>query len=126
MATTLITFFILAGIPSIDPIRANGQTKERTILPQKSGRDPFLLPPGAGTQGNLVVSGGCRQELLHRGTLPGLARGVFHFALEFSVGLDQPAGKAREFGCFQNSSGAGRHGFHRSGPAQSGLMVIRG
>jgi hypothetical protein len=46
MATTLITFFILAGIPPIDPIRANGQTKERTILPRKSGRDPFLLPPG--------------------------------------------------------------------------------
>jgi hypothetical protein len=46
MATTLITFFILAGIPSIDPIRANGQTKERTILSQESGRDPFLLPPG--------------------------------------------------------------------------------
>ena len=43
---TLITFFILAGITPIDPIRANGQTKERTILPQKSGRDPFLLPPG--------------------------------------------------------------------------------
>lgn len=46
MAMTLVTFFILAGIPPIDPIRANGQTKERTILPQKGGRDPFLLPPG--------------------------------------------------------------------------------
>jgi len=42
----LITFFILVGIPPINPIRANGQTKERTILSQESGRDPFLLPPG--------------------------------------------------------------------------------
>jgi len=43
---TLITFFILAGITPIDPIRANGQTRERTILSQESRKDPFLLPPG--------------------------------------------------------------------------------
>jgi hypothetical protein len=62
MAMTLITFFILAGIPPIDPIRANGQTKERTILSQESGRDPFLLPPGvhllSKIEASLGVKGG--------------------------------------------------------------------
>jgi len=42
----LITFFISAGIALLDPIRANGQAKERAILSQESRRDPFLLPPG--------------------------------------------------------------------------------
>jgi hypothetical protein len=40
-----ITFFILAGIAPVDPIRSNGQTNERTTLSQENGRDPFLLPP---------------------------------------------------------------------------------
>ena len=39
-----ITFFILAGITLIDPIVVSGQTKEKIILSQESGRDPFLLP----------------------------------------------------------------------------------
>jgi hypothetical protein len=34
------------GVTLIDPIVANGQAKERIILSQESGRDPFLLPPG--------------------------------------------------------------------------------
>jgi hypothetical protein len=46
MAMVFITFFILAGITLIDPIMVNGQTKEKIILSQESGRDPFLLPPG--------------------------------------------------------------------------------
>ncbi len=41
-----ITIFILTGITLMDPIVANGQAKERTILSQESGRDPFLLPSG--------------------------------------------------------------------------------
>jgi len=44
MATVFITFFIFAGIDLLHPIRANGQAKERTISPQESRRDPFLLP----------------------------------------------------------------------------------
>ena len=43
---TFITIFILAGITLMDPIAANGQSKERIILSHESGRDPFLLPPG--------------------------------------------------------------------------------
>jgi len=45
MAIVSITFFIFAGI-ALDPIRANGQAKERINPPQQSIRDPFLLPPG--------------------------------------------------------------------------------
>ena len=41
-----ITFFILAGIAPVDPIKSNGQTNERTTLSQENGRDPFLFPPG--------------------------------------------------------------------------------
>ena len=41
-----VSIFVLAGFILMIPVVANGQTKERTILPQKSGRDPFLLPPG--------------------------------------------------------------------------------
>jgi hypothetical protein len=62
MAMALITFFILAGIPPIDPIRVSGQTKEKIILSQESGRDPFLLPPGvhllSKIGGSLGVKGG--------------------------------------------------------------------
>ncbi len=43
---TFITIFVLVGIILIHPIGVNGQTKEKIILSQKSGRDPFLLPPG--------------------------------------------------------------------------------
>jgi len=46
MALTLTTFFILTGIASIDPIRATGQTSEKTAISREGGRDPFLLPPG--------------------------------------------------------------------------------
>jgi hypothetical protein len=46
VAMAFVTFFILAGIDPVDPIRANGQANERTLLSQESGRDPFLLPPG--------------------------------------------------------------------------------
>ena len=41
-----ITIFILTGITLMNPIAVNGQSKERTILSQERGRDPFLLPPG--------------------------------------------------------------------------------
>lgn len=43
---TFITIFILTGITLINPIAVNGQSKERIILSQESGRDPFLLPSG--------------------------------------------------------------------------------
>jgi hypothetical protein len=46
MAMAFITFFILAGITLIVPIVVSGQTKEKIILSQESGRDPFLLPLG--------------------------------------------------------------------------------
>jgi len=43
---TFVTVFVLAGITLINPIGASGQTKERIVLSQERGRDPFLLPPG--------------------------------------------------------------------------------
>ena len=43
---TFINIFILVGITLMDPIAANGQSKERTILSQERGKDPFLLPSG--------------------------------------------------------------------------------
>jgi hypothetical protein len=43
---TFITIFILIVITLMDPIAANGQSKGRIVLPQESGRDPFLLPSG--------------------------------------------------------------------------------
>ena len=43
---TFITIFVLAGIILMIPIAAGGQSKVGIILPQESGRDPFLLPPG--------------------------------------------------------------------------------
>jgi hypothetical protein len=46
MTMTFVTIFILAGIIPMIPIVANGQIKERIVLSQKRGRDPFLLPPG--------------------------------------------------------------------------------
>ncbi len=41
-----ITLSIFVWITMIDPMVANGQPKERVILSQESGRDPFLLPLG--------------------------------------------------------------------------------
>jgi hypothetical protein len=35
-----------AGIILINPMGASGQTKEKIILAQEIGRDPFRLPPG--------------------------------------------------------------------------------
>jgi hypothetical protein len=46
VAMTFATVFVLAGIILMIPIAAGGQTKEKIILSQESGRDPFLLPPG--------------------------------------------------------------------------------
>jgi hypothetical protein len=46
LAMIFITSFILVGITLMDPIVANGQSKERTILSQERGKDPFLLPSG--------------------------------------------------------------------------------
>jgi hypothetical protein len=46
MAMIFITIFVSAGITLMNPMLANGQTKERIVLSQKGGRDPFLLPPG--------------------------------------------------------------------------------
>jgi len=43
---TFITSSILVGIAFMDPIAVCGQSKERAILSQESGRDPFLLPSG--------------------------------------------------------------------------------
>jgi len=43
---TCIVAFILIEIILLDPIAAGGQSKVGIILPQESGRDPFLLPPG--------------------------------------------------------------------------------
>jgi len=43
---TFITIFVLAVIILMIPIAAGGQSKLGIILPQESGRDPFLLPPG--------------------------------------------------------------------------------
>jgi hypothetical protein len=45
MAVVLIAFFIFTRIALLNPIRANGQAKEKITLSQESGRDPFLLPP---------------------------------------------------------------------------------
>ena len=42
----MTSLFISAGITLMDPIVANGQSKERTILSQERGKDPFLLPSG--------------------------------------------------------------------------------
>ena len=36
--------FIGDGMALMNPIAVNGQSKERSILSQESGRDPFLLP----------------------------------------------------------------------------------
>jgi len=46
LAMTFINIFILVGITLMDPIAVNGQSKERTILSQERGKDPFLLPSG--------------------------------------------------------------------------------
>jgi hypothetical protein len=46
LAMTFVTVFILAGIILMIPIVASGQAKEKIVLSQKRGRDPFLLPPG--------------------------------------------------------------------------------
>jgi hypothetical protein len=46
MAMTFVTLFVLAGIILINPNEVKGQIKERIILSQEGGRDPFLLPPG--------------------------------------------------------------------------------
>ena len=42
----LANVFSGVGVTLIDPIVVNGQTKEKIILSEESGRDPFLLPPG--------------------------------------------------------------------------------
>ena len=46
LALTVITAFILVGITFIEPMKVYGQSKVKIGLPQKAGRDPFLLPPG--------------------------------------------------------------------------------
>jgi hypothetical protein len=71
---TFITIFILLGITLIDPIVANGQTKEKMVLSQEAGRDPFLLPSGVhllsktdiglGTKGTPLKSGGNPTDVL--------------------------------------------------------------
>ena len=43
---TFVTIFVLTGITLINPMAASGQIKEKIILSQERGRDPFLLPPG--------------------------------------------------------------------------------
>jgi hypothetical protein len=45
-AISFVTVFVLEGITMINPNEVNGQIKERIILSQEGGRDPFLLPPG--------------------------------------------------------------------------------
>ena len=37
---------ILVGITLMNPSGVHGQIKERIVLSQEGGRDPFLLPPG--------------------------------------------------------------------------------
>lgn len=46
LAMTFVMSFILVGIPLLNPIAANGQSKGRMVLSQENVRDPFLLPTG--------------------------------------------------------------------------------
>jgi len=46
LALTVITAFILVGITFIESMKVYGQSKVKIGLPQKTERDPFLLPAG--------------------------------------------------------------------------------
>ncbi len=37
---------IVDGMPLMNPMRTDGQTREKTVLSQEGARDPFLLPSG--------------------------------------------------------------------------------
>jgi hypothetical protein len=60
LSMTFITIFILAGITLMDPIAANGQSKGRIVLSQKSGRDPFLLPSGVRLLSKMDTASGAK------------------------------------------------------------------
>ena len=57
---TFVTVFVLAGIALTNPIVAHGQTKEKIILSQEGGRDPFLLPPGIHLLSKVGASSGVK------------------------------------------------------------------
>jgi len=52
--------FIGDGMALMNPIAVNGQSKERTILSQESGRDPFLLPSGVHLLSKVGTASGTR------------------------------------------------------------------
>jgi hypothetical protein len=60
MSIALTTIFISGGITLMNPIAVNGQSKGRIILPQESGRDPFLLPPGVHLLSRIGTGSGAR------------------------------------------------------------------
>jgi hypothetical protein len=61
MAITFVTVFVLEGITMINPNEVNGQIKERIILSQEGGRDPFLLPPGVHLLSNIGAPSGVKE-----------------------------------------------------------------
>ena len=52
--------FIMDGMALMNPVVVNGQSKERTILSQESGRDPFLLPSGVHLLSKIGTGSGTR------------------------------------------------------------------
>jgi len=52
--------FIMDGMALMNPVVVNGQSKERTILSQESGRDPFLLPSGVHLLSKIGTATGTR------------------------------------------------------------------
>jgi hypothetical protein len=58
---TLTAVFSGIGVTLIDPILANGQRKERSVVAQESGRDPFLLPLGVHFLSKFGTPSGARE-----------------------------------------------------------------
>ncbi len=57
----LANVFGAVGVTLIDPIMVSGQTKEKIIFSQESGRDPFLLPPGVHLLSKIGASLGVKE-----------------------------------------------------------------
>jgi hypothetical protein len=64
---TFVAIFILVGITLIDPIVANGQTKEKIVLPQETAKDPFLLPSGIRLLSKIGTPMGTKETLSKMG-----------------------------------------------------------
>jgi len=60
LVMTCIVVFILTEIILLNPISANGQSKEKVPLTRESGRDPFLLPEGVRLLSKIDAASGAK------------------------------------------------------------------